>query len=417
MDVVAVIAVVLVASVGAATALVDLAHRDMEPWLRVAWVAVILSFPLFGPAAYAAVEKHSDVFVAWQRGAAAIFVILCGAALFWFVQDILPPFVIAFFLAALLDPVVTKLQLRGVSRGRAVGSIYLLVIVWIVIVAWFVVPSAMRQMGELAGNANVYTDTFTKQADAWYEARAKTLSGVGWTKKPSELLYDRSVTDYLRRLLEGLKDALVGFAGQIIWLVIIPLSLFYFLMDFQRLRTGLLGFVSEKQRGTVDRISNEIVEVFGHYIRSLAIVCVLYGASFAIIFSFFGLSYALFVGLAAGALYAVPYVGPATTLVSTVIISLAMGRSPAMIVATAVAFLVVHVGFDYGITPRVVGGSVGLHPIVNVFALMAGAALFGVWGMLLAVPVAASIQKLLVYFYPGRFTRETTSQPRGRRKS
>jgi predicted PurR-regulated permease PerM len=59
-----------------------------------------------------------------------------------------------------------------------------------------------------------------------------------------------------------------------------------------------------------------------------------------------------------------------------------------------------HVSFDYVLTPRVVGGSVGLHPLVNVFALMAGATLFGVWGMLLAVPVAASLQMILIYFFP-----------------
>jgi predicted PurR-regulated permease PerM len=77
-------------------------------------------------------------------------------------------------------------------------------------------------------------------------------------------------------------------------------------------------------------------------------------------------------------------------------------------------FLAIHVTFDYVITPRVVGGSVGLHPIVNVFALMAGATLFGVWGMLLAVPVAASIQKLLLKFYPGLFVRDRSARPRTR---
>jgi len=74
--------------------------------------------------------------------------------------------------------------------------------------------------------------------------------------------------------------------------------------------------------------------------------------------------------------------------------------APLYAILVVLCFGAMHVTFDYVITPRVVGGSVGLHPLVNVFALMCGATIFGVWGMLLAVPVAASIQMLLVYFFP-----------------
>ena len=155
----------------------------------------------------------------------------------------------------------------------------------------------------------------------------------------------------------------------------------------------------------------EIVEIFSQYARSLAKVCVLYGICAAMIFYWLGLRHALLIGIAAGIFYAVPYVGPALTVASSGIIALTM--NPVQIYPTSlvlppvvyavlvvICFVVMHVTFDYVITPRLVGGSVGLHPLVNVFALMCGATLFGVWGMLLAVPVAASVQLLLVYFVP-----------------
>src|SRR5205807_8458562 len=78
-------------------------------------------------------------------------------------------------------------------------------------------------------------------------------------------------------------------------------------------------------------------------------------------------------------------------------IHLSQGTYAVIVVGLLVAM---QLAFDYGLTPRLVGGSVGLHPIVNIFALMCGATLFGVWGMLLAVPVGASIQLLVIYFFP-----------------
>jgi predicted PurR-regulated permease PerM len=127
---------------------------------------------------------------------------------------------------------------------------------------------------------------------------------------------------------------------------------------------------------------------------------VLYGATAAVLFWILRLQYALFLGIAAGVFYAVPYVGPGLSMVSVIVIALTMGKGIGYAVLAVVVFLLMHLAYDYGVTPRVVGGSVGLHPLVNIFALMCGVTLFGVWGMILAVPVAASLQKILVHFFP-----------------
>jgi predicted PurR-regulated permease PerM len=147
-------------------------------------------------------------------------------------------------------------------------------------------------------------------------------------------------------------------------------------------------------------MSQEVVDIFSQYIRGLAKVCVLYGFTAVVLFAAFRLPYALFLGIAAGILYAVPYVGPGLAMSSAAIISLTAGKGVPYTGVVVAAFIIMHVTFDYGVTPRVVGGSVGLHPLVNVFALMVGATMFGVPGMLLAVPVAASIQRLLSHFFP-----------------
>ncbi|HSV73578.1 MAG TPA: AI-2E family transporter [Chthonomonadales bacterium] len=397
------VAVVAVAAyTGAILCLADLARRDVSPWLKVAWVAIVLAFPIVGPIAYGLVGNGVLALTAWRRAAGSVAFVALAALVLWFVRDIVTPFLIAFFLAALLDPAVRKLQRRGVSRGRAVASIFLLTFLALALAGWGVGPRALGQMRDFANNVGTYASSLSEAADRFHAAHERAFRGLGLRERPSAMLTDGSgpVATAVQQVLDNLKNAILGFASQVIWLVIIPLALFYFLLEYPLLYNRVIAFVPDEGRHHVERISRDIVDVFSDYIRSLAIVCVLYGVAFMGLFAVLGLRYALFLGSAAGVLYAVPYVGPAITLVGSLLIAVTMEKPIGAVALVAVSGAALHVLFDYVVTPRVVGGSVGLHPVVNIFALMAGATLFGVWGMLLAVPVAASIRRVLLHFYP-----------------
>ena len=357
-----------------------------------------------------------------QQLATVALVVLVALYFLWRVREILPPFIIAFFFAALLDPVVTRLQRRGVARVRAVLTIYLLVFLLLVLGIMSVGPPALNQIESLTGNAETYARDARKKAGDLYIKYQKPLGFIGLKKNPFPQkeedpdkigLGDKNdpIAKAVLTVLYSIRDFLIGFAGKAIWLLIIPLAMFYFLMDFQRLRARLISLAPDRHHAMLDTMSEEVVLIFTAYFRSLAIVCALYGMTAIAIFYVLGLPYALFLGIAAGILYAVPYVGPAVTVGSVTIIALTTTSAtlfhtgihlePAVFAVTSVLmFVSMHVTFDYGITPRIVGGSVGLHPIANIFALMCGATLFGVWGMLLAVPVAASVQIVLIYFFP-----------------
>lgn len=334
---------------------------------------------------------------------------LLAAYFLWRVRAILPPFLIAFFLAALLDPLVSRLEARGIGRGRAVTSIFLLAFLFVVLAGMLLVH-AVNQLSDFAQRLPAYSSELVERAqgiaddaDRWYARRRKTLEPLGMTMPPSEYLSQRSgfVTATLGGILGATKDTFTGFLGQILWLVIIPLSLFYLLLEFPRVRARLLALVPASQRGDADRVSQEIVVIFSAYVRGLTKVCLMYGAAAFLLFTLLGLNYALFLSVAAGVLYAVPYVGPAVAIAGAVGMAATSPHVTAGFVLLVLGLMVaMQVTFDYLITPRVVGGSVGLHPLVNIFALMCGAALFGVWGMVLAVPVAASAQKLLALLCP-----------------
>jgi predicted PurR-regulated permease PerM len=336
----------------------------------------------------------------WRRFVSVSLLTLVFLYFLWAIRSILPPFLIAFFLAGLLDPVVTSMQKRsGRSRGYAVGSLFSLAFLVVVLAGILLVRAALPQMQDLVKNGQSYANEIIKRQDILYNEHQKQFAMVGITQNPFS---DQSgpVLTGVTHALNGLKSSVMSLAGDALWLIIIPLSLTFFLLEYQLIRAKLISFVPLRYRANVDRMSQEVVDIFSQYLRGLAKVCVIYGLAMSAIFLLFGLNYAIFLGLAAGVLYAVPYVGPVIAMGSAGIIALTMGRTPVQAAFVVAAFLATHVTFDYVITPRVVGGSVGLHPLVNVFALMVGATLFGVPGMLLAVPVAASIQKILVYFFP-----------------
>jgi len=345
----------------------------------------------------------------WRRLAPTLIALAASAWFLWRVRAILPPFAIALFLAALLDPVVTRMSRGGTSRGRAVGTIFALALVVLILAGALILPPAVNQVADLGANISVYAQNLTTsaekltvRADEWYEERRDTLTKLGMAEPPSAFVQRQTgpISTAVRDALEAVRVALAGMLGQVLWLVIIPLSLFYFLLDYPTLRARVTSFVPAPRRREVDRMIQDVVETFGAYVRGLTKVCLMYGSTATILFWVLRIPYALFLGIAAGVFYAVPYVGPALAIASVAVICLTTGKLFAFTVLAVVFFVIMHVAFDYGVTPRVVGGSVGLHPLVNIFALMCGVVLFGVWGMILAVPVAASLKRVLVQFFP-----------------
>lgn len=360
--------------------------------------------PVGGPPAP---EERAGLF--GRRVNPSVIFLFLAVYLLWRVRDILPPFLIALFLAALLDPIVTRFQARGIPRIRVVIALFLAVLVLTVGLLTLIVPALISQVSDLAANVGDYAtrateaaQRVTEQADRWYADREKTLLSLGLREKPSEYLQQQTglVSGAVRNFLDGVRQTLANLLGHVLWLIIIPVSLFYFLLDYPTIRRRTIGLLPVSKQEDADHLVQTVIEILGAYIRGLVKVCILYGVTAILLFWILRLNYALFLGIAAGVFYAVPYLGPALTVASIVILTITMGKTAGFVVLVVALFLAMHITYDYGITPRVVGGSVGLHPLVNIFALMCGVTLFGVWGMILAVPIAASVQRILIHFYP-----------------
>jgi predicted PurR-regulated permease PerM len=150
----------------------------------------------------------------------------------------------------------------------------------------------------------------------------------------------------------------------------------------------------------VQSVVSEITTFFGKYVRGLFIVCSLNAVVTGFLLTLFHLPYAVVLGLIAGTLYAVPYVGLVLNVALIGLLAL-VTTTPAKTLAIVACLILLHqVLFDQVITPRVLGRQVGVHPILAIIALMSGNALAGPLGMLIAVPIAASLQIVLVHLIP-----------------
>lgn len=321
---------------------------------------------------------------------------------------VITPFVIGTALALLLDPLVNKMTRRGLGRGLASGIVFLVFLAFLVGIGWLTIPRLIEQAQQLAENGPEYVgkvQTFTKK----FLESHHTIGGVTLPESVSALSQQLSErTSMIVRSSAGrIGGFLLGSVGTLLEIVVALIVAFYMLLDLDRLRARLFYLLPERRRALASQIGNDVGGVFSDYLRGLLIVCALYGV--ATIALLYGLSlfpdghgvarYALLLGAAAGILYAVPYIGALATSLVTFLVCFAAGGLPLGLWGIGLTLLLNQV-FDNVVTPKVVGGGVGLHPVASLFSLTLGGALFGLPGLLLSVPIAASVQVILFRLFP-----------------
>lgn len=354
----------------------------------------------------------------YTAGVIAAIAIL--VAVLYAVRSTLPPFLIAFAIAWLLDPVLDRLQARGVRRVWAVLFIYAAFLAVFVVGILFLVPAVIDQAKQLGSDFPEYSARFTQYASETFEKHHDTLVRF---KLPTTLreVFSRYGDQVNAQIGAGVSLA-TGFItanlSRALWIILVPIIAFYFLMDIDRMRKKAALLIPESVRPRAMDVLSRVGAVFSSYVRGLLIVCLMYGIVTTIVLSLLHLKYGMILGLLAGILYAVPYLGAIVTMLLVFLVGLATyphGVSQA-IWPTLAMIVLNQLIFDPVITPRIIGKSVGLHPVLSLFALLAGGQLFGLVGMILAVPVAASIQEVVFEFCP-QLKAEPKSRPKRKSKS
>lgn len=322
----------------------------------------------------------------------------------WLLGPVLLPFVLGMAIGYLLDPLVDRLARGRLSRGAVAGI--LIAGSWALgtLTLVLVTPLVAEQVAALLARLPAYASA-AYTAAAPLASRFAALMGFAQPVDPAQ-----SLAEGVQRMAGPLAGLAAGLLGQglallnlVALLAITPLVAFYLLRDWPRILAEVDGWLPREHADTVRAQAREIDRVLAGFVRGAAIVCVLLAAFYALALTAVGLDFGLVIGLVAGAVSFVPFLGALVGLVSSVgVAAYQFWPDWGRVLVVLAIFVVGQIGSDYVLTPRLVGDRVGLHPLWVIFAVCAGGALFGFVGMLVAVPACAVIG-VLARFAIGRY--------------
>jgi len=375
-------------------------------------------------------------YLAWAAVIAAALYFL------YVVRASLVPFLIGGVIALLLNPFVEALCRKGYSRGRAILNVFLAFLLLTLGIGLMLAPTFYAQTQEILQTFNQKGNgDITKVVNRWVrdaqsylqqeipkrreliERNAELLKRLGLPTEPNLLAQELTVRmqqrinnfilDNAAQYINSFLNTLLGLLSKAIWIILIPMSAYFFLLDMPALQRSFLFMVPPAQRAAVRQLMSEIGALFFRYIRGIVTAALAYGATSMLFYWLVGAPNPVLLGVLAAILYPIPYLGAFLIALSSFGFTLIFGPAHPLFfvvslntvwhaIAVVAGAMVVNTLFDLIITPRLLGGAVGLRPLGALIAIVVGAN-WGIWGMLLAVPVATTlkiiIERLLHFFY------------------
>lgn len=314
-------------------------------------------------------------------------------------SSIMLPFVAGMAIAYFLDPMADKLEEWGLNRMWATTIIMTIFSLLLILALLLIVPLLFSQLNQLLQEIPTYVDKLQTFAET---------TGQKWFGKFFEDLFPNGTAE------TELTKQVGNFAGKLasigtaliakIWsggmaifaflslLIVTPVVAFYLLYDWDRMLAIIASWVPLNQKKNIFALANEMSSVLSGFIRGQGSVCFILAIYYALCLSLVGLNFGLVIGIIAGLISFIPYVGAVIGLVLSVGLALVQFWPDYMLISIVAAIFIIGQFLEGNIlTPKLVGKHIGLHPVWLMFALFAFGVLFGFVGLLLAVPIAALI--------------------------
>lgn len=339
----------------------------------------------------------------WKVNLGVFVVLLSFFLVAYAFGQTLTPFIAAALFAYMLNPAVGALERRRVPRGVAVG---LFILVFFVILAGAVAAAVViinNEVHQLVENMPRYVDAFETRylpAIGRYFGLAEDIDVRGLAAEAKARLTELSTESiksaglYAAKILSGT----VGFFLAVLNLILIPVLMAYLMLDFDRMKSAIYDMLPKAHRkGIVEKLV-EVEDVLKVFVKGQLMVAVIMGVLYSIGLTAAGIDMPVLVGMGAGLLNLVPYLGGIVGIVAALALSVLKFHDvfhPAMVL---VVFGVVQVIEGYVLTPKIVGDRLGLHPVIVILALVVLGQLMGFVGVLLAVPIAAVLKVFIVSF-------------------
>jgi len=353
------------------------------------------------------------------RGLVVILGLLLAGTLFYLLAPVLTPFLLSAILAYMFNPLVTRLEAWRVQRSLGVLLLFVFLAGMLTLLTLWLVPRAQAQIVTFTRDFPGYLDSLQQrllpmlQSLISQDIQLPDLAGLRQPLMDHWRELGTAAGDVFATLTQSGKRV----AALIVNLLLVPVVLFYLLRDWNRIVRRIGELFPRSLRPRVDKLAHETDEVLGAFLRGQLLVMV----SLAIIYStglwLMGLDLALPIGLTAGLVSFVPYLGFIVGLIAASLAALFQFQDAWMLVWVLAVFGVGQLLDGTLLTPNLVGDRIGLHPVAVIFAVLAGGQLFGFFGVLLALPSAAVIVVWLRHLHRHLAGPEPSGRRRTRQRS
>ncbi len=316
---------------------------------------------------------------------------------FWIIG---PPIVIAIAVIYVLNPVVTRLENRGVARWMGSCLSYTALLGALTLIGFLMIPSIADQGRELADDfPSIYDDLATD-----LESIADDL-GLSAVDVPSYAELQDSIADtqgdFFSDQLTEITDITLSVLETLFLLILAPVVAFYVLLDLPTLRRKATELIPERHRAETAHVANQLGNAIGGFLRGQLLVALIVGVMTSFGFWLVGLPFWLLIGMIAGLLNIIPFVGPWVGGTLGVLVALATTDLQTALWTGLVALIVQQID-NHFVSPTVLRATVRLHPALIILGLIAGASLGGFWGVVLTVPLMATVKIITGHFWRTR---------------
>jgi predicted PurR-regulated permease PerM len=317
--------------------------------------------------------------------------------LLYLLAPVLTPFLIAALLAYLGDPAVDWLVARRMSRTVATSLVVAVIVLVIMLLPLLLVPVVHKQLGAFMAAAPGFVDWIAREFAPWAQSTLGIELAVPDVEKAKEALAKnfQQVGDVLVDVVTYVSRSGLALAGWLASAVLIPVVLFYLLRDWDRFVAGVRDLLPRQAEPTISALTRESDQVLGAFLRGQLTVMVALGVYYSIGLSLAGLQWSLTIGMLAGLVSFVPYLGVIFGMLCAILAVLIQSQDVVQLLWVLLVFGSGQMLEGMVLTPWLVGDRVGLHPVAVIFAVLAGGQLFGFMGILLALPVASVLAVLL----------------------
>jgi predicted PurR-regulated permease PerM len=341
-----------------------------------------------------------------EQKTAWLIALAIAGVLLYLLAPVLTPFIAAALLAYVGDPLADRLQKLGLGRTLAVVTVFLLTFLFIAALVLLVGPLIRQQVGALF---DALPAIVRQVEDEWLPNVAGMLGvDLGDDAGVSSFLsrYSDMAGSWGAKALESVTETGGMVAAAVMSIFLIPILCFYMLRDWDRMIARIAVLIPTSQRKTVYQLGRETDAVLGAFLRGQLLVmfglACMYSAGLGLV----GLKYAIAIGVVAGLVSFVPYLGFVFGI-TLATLTVAMEPDPLWkLVGVVATFSIAQMIEGSVLTPKLVGDRIGLHPVLVIFAIAAGGQLFGFFGILLALP-AAAVLSVLVRFAYDRYLKES----------